>query len=151
MQLVIFCMLSHKDIKLILCRNESNDASRGPLLQKGRQSRPEFLSRSSPEEAWNSTRDASAWSDSPVKGMIFLWWIVLLWYFMHYIEKRDRVAISFHRRKEYIWPCRISVKFIDLIKFCRVLLDKTMAHTVLGCHIKLSFLFVYCRCCVTIF
>ncbi|KAL6228510.1 hypothetical protein ACLB2K_002459 [Fragaria x ananassa] len=50
--------------------NQSNGASGRLLLQKRRHSRPEFLSRSSPLEAWNSTRDASAWSDSPVKGVV---------------------------------------------------------------------------------
>ncbi|KAM1635655.1 hypothetical protein ACFX13_013964 [Malus domestica] len=38
---------------------------------KGRQSRPEFLSRSSPQEkSWNSRKSLSAWSDSPVKGVM---------------------------------------------------------------------------------
>lgn len=55
--------------------HQSNAASGSPLLQKGRQvtgrhSRPEFLSRSSRLEDWNSPRGASAWSDSPVKGVV---------------------------------------------------------------------------------
>ncbi|KAM5550408.1 hypothetical protein ABKV19_027527 [Rosa sericea] len=55
--------------------NQSSGAIGSPLQQKGRHvtgrhSRPEFLSRSSALEAWNSTRGASAWSDSPVKGVV---------------------------------------------------------------------------------
>ncbi|XP_050370528.1 uncharacterized protein LOC126788565 [Argentina anserina] len=52
------------------CRiNEFSNASGSPSTQKGRHS-PEFLSRSSPLEAWNRTRGASAWSDSPVRGVV---------------------------------------------------------------------------------
>ncbi|KAI5316674.1 hypothetical protein L3X38_036381 [Prunus dulcis] len=59
-----------------LKRHQLGAGSGSPWLQQGRQAkgrhgRPEFLSRSSPQKKnWKSPSTLSAWSDSPVKGVM---------------------------------------------------------------------------------
>ncbi|KAM0992676.1 hypothetical protein ACFX2A_008552 [Malus domestica] len=63
-------------LKWHLKSHQSDAGSGSPCLPKGkqvkgRQSHPKFLSRSSPQEKnWNSRRSLSAWSDSPVTGVM---------------------------------------------------------------------------------
>jgi hypothetical protein len=62
------------------CRHQSYSGSVTPWLKQERQttgkhSRPEFLSRSSPQgKMWSSPSKQSAWSNSPVRGITLCCW-----------------------------------------------------------------------------